>query len=151
MLHSDNWSEIRSSIETSSWQPIKGGLYSSRSDRDDKLIIPPWEKCEIHGEIRKNNGRKQHVSRKQLCWIFYGFYHLYFFVLMIFTKRKTCEVGKSFDRSCHQRNVGGFVAIIQQALDPVEWSEFDDKENCLIRRIFPLPGSFSCAHTQTCM
>jgi hypothetical protein len=45
-----------------SWEPIKGGLYSSRSYRDDERIDPPWVKCDIHGEIRENNAQKRQVS-----------------------------------------------------------------------------------------
>ena len=42
-----------------SWEPIKGGLYSSISYRDDERIDPPWVKCDIHGQIRKNNDWKK--------------------------------------------------------------------------------------------
>ena len=45
-----------------SWKPIKGGLYSSRTFRNDERIDPPWVKSDIHGEIRKNNDQKKHVS-----------------------------------------------------------------------------------------
>ena len=36
-----------------SWEPMKGGLYSSKSYRDDERIDPPW----IDGENRENNNR----------------------------------------------------------------------------------------------
>ena len=45
-----------------SWEPIKGGLYSSRRYRDDERIDPPWVKCDIYGQIRKANDQKTHVS-----------------------------------------------------------------------------------------
>ena len=45
-----------------SWESIQGGLYSSRSYRDDERIDPPWVKCDIHGEIRENNDPTRHVS-----------------------------------------------------------------------------------------
>ncbi len=44
------------------WKPKKGGLSSSRTFRDDERIDPAWVKSEIHGEIRKNNDQKKHVS-----------------------------------------------------------------------------------------
>ncbi len=34
-------------------EPIKGGLYSSRSYKDNKRIDPPW----IDGETRENNDK----------------------------------------------------------------------------------------------
>ena len=45
-----------------SWKPIKGGLYSSRTLRNDERIDPPWVKSDIHGKFRANNGKKKHVS-----------------------------------------------------------------------------------------
>ena len=45
-----------------SWKPIKGGLYSSRTFRNDERMDPPWVKSDIHDEIRKNNDQKKHVS-----------------------------------------------------------------------------------------
>ncbi len=45
-----------------SWELIQRGLYSSRSYRDDERIDPPWVKCDIYGQIRRNNDQKKHVS-----------------------------------------------------------------------------------------
>ncbi len=36
-----------------SWEPIKGGLFSSKSYSEDERIDPPW----IDGENRENNNK----------------------------------------------------------------------------------------------